>query len=145
MKAPASWLQRRISVMNRQKQLNQIPSEVADGEGGQDPALQVQRPLELVGHLDDGDRHDDPVGGVDEVGQRAQDHQLEAFGEEVDANHRGGSRGVLGGGLPAAVREVGASNQPHSMAGGQHASDSSLSGLGRPVGRSSDAENRIRQ
>lgn len=47
----------------------------------------MQRPIILVGHLDDGNRHDDPVGGVYEIGQRTQGHQPETFRQEVEADH----------------------------------------------------------
>lgn len=54
-----------------------LTSDVSEGEGAEDPSLPVERPLELVCHRDDGHRHYDPVGGVDEVGRRAQaDHAM---------------------------------------------------------------------
>lgn len=44
-----------------------LTGEVSESEGGQDPSLPVEVPFELVGHQDDGNGHDDPVRGVDEV------------------------------------------------------------------------------
>jgi hypothetical protein len=93
MNAPASWLKKAIflSAITIEIRLGKakiiLPGEIADGEGGQYPALHVQRPVKFVGHLDDGDRHDDPVGGIYKIGQRAQGHQPETFRQDVEANH----------------------------------------------------------
>jgi hypothetical protein len=63
------------------------PGKVSNRKGREDPSLVVERPFEVVRHLDDGDGHDDPVRRVDEVGQRAEHDQPEAFRQEVETNH----------------------------------------------------------
>lgn len=58
--------------MTRRGRIVYLTSEISESERGQYPPLPVQIPLELVGHGDDGDGHDDPVGGVYEIRGRAE-------------------------------------------------------------------------
>ena len=51
------------------------PRNVTKGKGTVNPSLSVEPDFELSGDRNDGDGHENPVGGVDEVGQGAKPDQ----------------------------------------------------------------------